>query len=222
MDIGRKHLPEGLLDLVRTRPDWLDGAPVAIVVPTTPRTVGLATRMRAVQGFALVGDGSLAPSRAPAQILRQLRDGVGRPDLVVFTDQIVGAADASILVRSTSGDRYFSPLELILCAEYGYALAVWTGAGDRRIAPGTQDITIVMSALASHLDSADALGAAWLARSMQEGRTPRGRRIFAQRKLRFFKAAVINAYRDAPDDPAAEKMMERIDALEATIGVAAP
>ena len=215
--------PEGVVERARTVIDPSEGSPFAVVLPTTAQTIQLAGRLQARHGFLVVGGRLPGHSLSPVQLLQEVRQGQDRrPPVLVFTDQIVGAADASILVRSVSGDRYFSPLEFILCAEYGYTLIVWTRTQDRLLPPGQGDVAAVMSALACHLDSAAVLDEPWLAESMQELRTPLGRRILAQRKLRFFKAAVFNAYRDAPEDPGAERMMRKVEALEATIEAAAP
>lgn len=223
MDNTISNPPEGVVERVRTMIDPREGAPFAVVLPTTAQTIQLARRLQARHGYLVVGGRLPGPSLSPAQLLQEVRQGQDRrPPVLVFTDQIVGAADASILVRSVSGDRYFSPLEFILGAKYGYTLIVWTRTQDRLVPPGHEDIAAVMSALACHLDSAAALDELWLAESVQELRTPLGRRILAQRKLRFFKAAVINAYRDAPEDLGAERMIRKVEVLETSVEASAP
>ncbi|HST44688.1 MAG TPA: hypothetical protein VLK29_05620 [Luteimonas sp.] len=188
--------------------------PVALLVPTTSDNLAEAARLRDAGSILLVADAAHPGATGPSDILLRLASAPGsRPDLVVFSDQILSAADANVLVHGDRIDAFVSPFEAVLNLKYGYCLGVWAPGGYRRIAPGTAT-PVVLAAVARHLLECDTLGDAWLVRHLQRLRSPARRRADARRKLRFFRSAISNVFRMSPDDPEARQMRDTVAALE--------
>lgn len=186
----------------------------AFVLPTTRAVVAAAERLASRDGLLRVGCMPETGACRAVQILQRLRNSPERPPIVVFTDQLLDQADASILVKTDAGDRYLSPVEAILSANYKYQLLVWTDAGFEVVRPGEADLPTLARLLLRHLDCAGALGSQWEVAHLQALRLPDVRQYNARRKIRFFRSAVINAFRDEPHAVEAIEMLSRVRALE--------
>lgn len=207
--------PEGFIDT----PEFhaLHATPVAFVIPTTAAARNATGFGTAAERVATVGDPHLGPMHSPTSLLDSLRRLPSRPALVVFTDQIVDQANTSILVKTEQGDRFISPLELILSSNYGYTIVFWTPAGFIRCPAGTLQMDTFARLIVEHLDGANALGSAWEAAGLQHFRSMEARRFNARRKLRFFRSSVINTFKHTPASGEAKRLIDRADALEQTI-----
>ncbi len=157
----------------------------------------------------------------PADMLTQLSDIPDqRLPIVVFSDQILNPADASILVRTDESDRFYSPFEAILNIKYGYRLAIWTMSGYVALEPHAPDLINVFEKLILHFKSCESCGSGWDVRQMQSMRLPNVRNYNALRKLRFFRSAVINAYRDDAQDASVHDLLNQVSALELQVKLA--
>lgn len=154
---------------------------------------------------------------SPSELIKHCATTDRRLPALIYSDQLMAPADASVLVRTQHGDAYFSALEFILSANYGYSLHIWTTDGDLTVRPGTTDIAQVLEPLAQHLRSCHQLGETWLMRARQHERTVKMRDHNARRKLRLFKSIVFNAFRDAPDSPRVPALLARIERIESSL-----
>jgi hypothetical protein len=194
---------------------------VAFILPSTKESIAAASHLRDKGKTYLVGGIRLPGLITPADMLKQLSD---IPDqrfpIVVFSDQILSPADASILVRTDEFDKFYSPFEAILNIKYGYRLAIWTMSGYAVVEPHAPDLIDVFEKLILHFKSCDSCGSSWDMKQMQSMRLPNVRNHNALRKLRFFRSAVINAYQDKPEDLAALDLLKQVSALELQVKLA--
>lgn len=189
---------------------------LAKILPTTRDWLAFA---RNVQGqlpgaTAVVGQSDEDGMLRPQGLLRALASG-SRPHLIViFADQLTTSNDATVLIRSDHGDYYVCPLEYILNTTYGYVLSYWGANGERLVGERSGDPIDVLAPLAAYLNECHALGQEWLARSVQLERSPEFRRDEALRKLRYFRSAIADAFRNDPINADAASFMSRALNLE--------
>jgi hypothetical protein len=189
--------------------------PTAFVLPTTQRVLQGVAAATAADRLWLAG-AEAAGATAPATILRRLRDGARPRGLVLFEDQLAGAAHATLFVRSAERDIHVSPFAFILADGYGYRLAIW-GRDRNRVLDGPQPIETVAGALVDHLDGCRHLGEDWSWRDAQSQRDPAFRRSAAMRKLRYLRSCVADVFSAQPDCAECGNLMARIASLEARI-----
>ncbi len=191
-----------------------DGGPVAFILPTTSAVLEVVNHYRQLGDVTIVAGTSVPGSLPAAALIRTLSTGGPRPRLVIFTDQVMSPADASILVKTNDANAFFSPLEFILNARYGYRLVIWGQEGGTVVESGRSDISEVLSPIADYLRACYTLGDDWLARGKQHLRNPESRRYSALRKLRYFRSAVVNAYRTDPSSIEVTQLLQRITHME--------
>ncbi len=188
-------------------------APVAFVLPTTVEVKRTLSRL----GIASVGNLQLGSHYSPTSILSSLKKQDERPMLVFFTDQVVDQANTSLMVRTSAGERYISPFEAILNSYYGYEIAFWTRRGFVDCQAGTGDLHRIAAMVVEHLDSAKELGSEWILSEYQVLRSQESRCFNAKRKLRMYRSAVINAFRDSPTSSEARRLIAKADELEKSV-----
>jgi hypothetical protein len=194
---------------------------VAFILPSTKESIAAASHMRDKEKAYLVGGMRLPGLMTPADMLTQLSDIPDqRLPIIVFSDQILSPADASILVRTDELDKFYSPFEAILNIKYGYRLAIWTMSGYAVVEPHAPDLIKVFEKLILYFKSCEGYGSSWDMRQMQSIRLPNVRNYNALRKLRFFRSAVINAYRDDPEDVAVLDLLNQVSVLELQVKLA--
>lgn len=189
-------------------------SPVAFIFPSTSAVLDVANRYRQLGEVTIVAGTSVPGSLPAAALIKNLSADAPRPRLVIFSDQIMSPADASILVKTNDASAFFSPLEFILNARYGYRLVIWGQDGGTVVESGRSDISEVLPPISSYLRACYTLGDDWLARGKQHLRNPESRRHIALRKLRFFRSAVVNAYRTEPASIEVTKLLQRITHME--------
>lgn len=151
---------------------------------------------------------------SPQGLLRALASGSTPSLIFIFADQLTTPHDAMVLVRCDQGDYYVCPLEFILHTNYGYILSYWGAAGERIVDARSKGPTELLAPMAEYLNECDALGEEWLARSYQRERSPEFRREVAMRKLRYFKSAIADVFRNDPLNADAASLMSRASSLE--------
>lgn len=190
------------------------GDPVAFILPTTSAVLEVVNRYRQLGELTIVAGTSVPGSLPAAALIKTLSADGPRPLLVIFTDQVMSPADASILVKTDDANAFFSPLEFILNVRYGYRLVIWGQDGGTVVESGRSDISEVLAPISGYLRACYTLGDDWLARGQQYQRNPESRRHSALRKLRFFRSAVVNAYRTEPASVEVTKLLQRITHME--------
>ncbi len=219
--------PESFIEHTRfsTLGSYSQGNSMAYVLPTT-REVAAVARKLLSEGRASVVCGRLSEfsgSTTIPALLDGLRAGV-RPTLVLLADQFVASDEATVLVKSSLGDFFLSPIEHILSQRYSYDLAHWTSAGFEITTAPCEDARRLYSQSMAYLRSCASLDGDWQLRGQHVRRSLNFRIQGAKRKIRLFRSSAIDAYRDNPDHPTlqehlllAERGEHRIqEALEST------
>ncbi|HET6395713.1 MAG TPA: hypothetical protein VFF91_02620 [Pseudoxanthomonas sp.] len=164
---------------------------VALVLPTTDPVFTRAMEMRGSgQLDAIVG--SVGPhSISPASLLERLDAGSGIRRVAIFSDQLVSALDAPILVAGRSGERYLSSIELALQGAYGFDIHI-QGRDGLAPRPAEADPVTLLRRLYAHLDDCMELGSQWLAGELQEQRLPESRARERRVRMRMLQSAVMH------------------------------
>ena len=206
-DFERAFLADTGIDMLRA-----GTSAIALVLPST-RAVMVRSRQLADAGRIRIAcnEGSLGLSAS--DVLRQAQSGQ-RPTLVILSDQLVSAHEATLLIRTAHGDIYVSPLEMILNQRYGYALAFWGTQGYSTIDAHSTDSSVILHRIIDHLHQCSSLGEQWLLRGEQSLRTPVIRTYNARRKIRMFRSALLAQYQPNSVDSELDALMEAVDTLE--------
>jgi hypothetical protein len=195
---------------------------MACVVPTTSAVLARVKKFEANAAIAVVSPRFGEGKSTLKSLLSRVGAAQAAPKtVVVFSDQILDPADATLFVRHDSGDGFFSPLEAILNIKYDYELDVWAGQSSTKIPAGAGTVESVLSSVVGHVRSCETLGDLWRMRELQGMRTPAFRIYQARRKLRFFKSAVVNAYAEKPTHPELARLLAHAEAIESAMTSAA-
>lgn len=190
---------------------------------STPPTAYLATSTRSnlrdigsvVRAHPdIVVVGSLVESAMkPVQLLGALRRGEGPRQIIVFCDQLFGPDIATIPCERDGGQTFFSGLEPLLHAKYGYGLkAQFADTLQTLTAPGSIEAAIDL--LRRYFQQASSLGAAWLAADQQAQRTLPGRVREARLRNGFLRSAIYHLYADQPLDAQGKAVLSQLDGIE--------
>ena len=196
--------PESFIEHTRfsTLGSYSQGNSMEYVLPTT-REVAAVARKLLSEGRASVVCGRLSEfsgSTTIPALLDGLRAGV-RPTLVLLADQFVASDEATVLVKSSLGDFFLSPIEQILSQRYSYDLAHWTNTGFEITEAPCEDERRLYSQSVAYLRSCASLDDGWQLRGQHPRRSLNFRIQGAKRKIRLFRSSAIDAYLDDPDHP---------------------
>ncbi|MBH1431503.1 hypothetical protein I5U42_09380 [Stenotrophomonas maltophilia] len=190
------------------------GAP-ALALPST-RAVLARSRQLADAGRIRVVCNDTSLGLSASSMLRLVQSGQ-RPALVILSDQLVFAHEATLLIRTSREDIYVSPLELILNQRHGYALSIWGMQGYSTIDAHSTDSSEILHGIIDHLHQCSSLGDQWLLREQQSLRRPAIRTYNARRKIRMFRSALLAQYQPDSIDAELDALMEAIDTLEGDV-----
>lgn len=132
--------------------------------------------------------GSLPGTSRPADVLALLKSGQ-RPDVVVYSDQLVSAVDAPIPVERADGLVFLPAIELLLVSQFGYRALVWSPEGLDE-ADSLDDLFVLLSRYLDNCASQDD----WLVRSLQLQRTAASRIGAAELEVRRIQDAALCAW----------------------------
>ncbi len=168
------------------------GTPSALLAPSTEVVFDWLARNVLGEGSTAVGHGALPGMETPAALLARLQqEPAALPRrVIIFTDQLVSARDATIEVRRDGKTLFLSPLEFILNNQYRYPLYAVNGGGLASLMDAAP-ITDVLKFTLEHLDAAEALGPGWLAREQQDPRTSESRRVQRRRYIRAMQSSIL-------------------------------
>lgn len=193
----------------------IDSSPVALVIPSTRLALDLANRLVKERELLVVTGGS-SSGISPSAILAQVGAGE-RPTLAIFCDQLVSAHEATILLRTDTGDFHVSPFELILNQRYGYHLVIWGADGYSTTDGYCSDRTHILHQIFNHLTECNTLGDQWLRRDDQALRMPAIRAYNARRKVRMFKSSLVSHYPADRFDAELDALLDRVDSMESSL-----
>jgi len=197
---------DGELDSARER--------VLFAVPSTEATLQCIPRWLAARPGTAVVAPAVAGQLTPAQWLARQRAAPGQDRfLIVFSDQLLSAADAPMLVEQGGRLSYLPGLEVVAQGGHGFAVAAWVGNGFEA-APRDGGPVAILGLLARHLAACAELGAPWLMREAQQQRCADAHVAEARRRLRVFHSAIMHARGDAPLGPEARAIVRRIVDLQ--------
>ena len=91
---------------------------------------------------------------------------------------------------------------------------MWTAEGPAVIPARAGTVESVLASIVAHIGSCEALGDLWSMRALQGMRTPAFRFYQAQRKLRFFRSSILNAYSEEPSHPELARLLIDAERLE--------
>lgn len=186
--------------------------PVAVVLPTTNSIMNAALACQVRGEVELVGESSNPGIITPSQILTRTTQGL-RPDCLIFTDQILSPANATVRLKTVIGDYFISPVEMILCLKYQYDLVIWIGREYSVLKAGQQTAEAICSSVNTHFSAAYQLGSQWLMRDSQNLRKSDVREHGARTRISLIRSLAMNAYRlDATSK--FDEAMQKIDQIE--------
>ncbi len=167
-------------------------APSVLLAPSTDQVFDWIGKNLLGEDCVAVGHAGLPRMQTPAALLTRLQqDPIALPRRVVlFTDQLVSARDATIEVRREGKTLFLSPLEFILNNQYRRSLYAVNGA-ELACLTEAAPIEAVLKFTLEHLDAANALGLDWLARELQEDRTSESRRALRRKYIRAMQSSIL-------------------------------
>jgi len=166
-----------------------------VVLPTVAVTVAVVGRLiesGVVHG--LIGcRWHPAEREAESELLSSIHFGRLPPgrQLVIFTDQLVDAVAAPVLLErggrqiSVSGHEHFMNVRL------NYPVHIWVDEGWVEFS-GPADLADLYGALLDHLDACERLGSGWLARDLQYERFPDGRRLVRRHRIQALRSSLMH------------------------------
>lgn len=165
--------------------------PVSMLLASTPVNVEQARDMsNKGQVDAVVADGT-GGAVSPRVLLDRLDNPQPPQRIVIFTDQLCCPVTAPVLVSRGHQRRYLSGLELVLNGIHGFKLLAQARSGYTETAPAA-NAEQVLAAIWAHLDACADLGDGWLAKELQNRRTPEWRGETARRQIRLFHSSILH------------------------------
>lgn len=194
------------------------------VLPTTRQTLADAKKLGDVFGCIVIGDPTvLSEAIRPAKYLSWLRDHDpiatdSMPFAIAFTDQLVSAYDASILVQQSNQLEFMPGLEVLVNCLYARPVHVWDG--DRATKLVAHHPLTVLREVAAYFTACATLGDAWLMRDRQLMRLPLQRVDQARRRLRLYQSTLFNVSPDAPLPLNVLQIVRRLEEMRTSLNPA--
>lgn len=193
------------------------GSPGRVVIlPTVAVTIAEVERLienRTVHGLIGCRRHRVAKTAEP-ELLSSIHSGALPPgrQLVIFTDQLVNAVDAPVLLERGGRQVFVSGHEHFLNVQLNYPLHIWVGECWVELA-GRADPAALFGALLDHLGACERLGPSWLARELQYERFPDGRRLVRRHRIQALRSSLLHS---AVRDPTqwARGIGEKLGTLE--------
>lgn len=213
-----------------TSPDWKLGRhtlafepktlseDVIHVLPSTLDTLALIPEWRSAEQAPIVVAPLVVGCTDASQFLSDLKLANRRNPIntIIFSDQLVSAVDAPLLVEHDGTRSYFPAVELIAHVEYGFELHVWTGSAFNALRPPTKEVD-VLRLLFRYFSACDELGQQWLMREGRRQSCPTQRATQARIRLRTFHSALMHAFQDSAFPPSCRRIAAKLIEAERTI-----
>jgi hypothetical protein len=151
----------------------------------------------------------------PAAFLSSLQNNERKATrCVVFTDQLVTASDAPLLIKHGDTKAYYPTLELIAHQMYGFTIHAWTGETRRTSLPPHSCHTEVLHILQAYFEACRSLGSRWLVRDIQHHKSTEHRIAEARRRARGFQSALMFAHRASALPSDCRDLIRTLTAIE--------
>jgi hypothetical protein len=147
-------------------------------------------------------------------LLSSIHSGVLPPGrrLAMFTDQLVNAVDAPMLLERGGRQVFVSGHEHFLNVRLNYPVHIWVGERWVELS-GLADPADLFGALLDHLSACERLGPNWLARELQYERFPDGRRLVRRHRIQALRSSLMHSVVRDPRQWASG-IGEKLDTLE--------
>ena len=161
-----------------------------VIVPSVPHFLAAAEADRAAGRVEIVAAATPHGVR-PATMMARIAAGE-RPELRVFSDQLVDPEDAPIPVVQHGQLCFFPALEALLVSRHHYTASLWTANGFIEL--GGASFESVLRSLARYMDDCRQLDDTWQARTLQCSRSAEVRTDVVNAEVRRFRSAALYAY----------------------------
>ena len=182
---------------------------VALLLPTIPTLLG-SKNYRAAD--LILGDVTKHRQVSVHDGIRVISQSPP-PLVIIHSDQFVDPSVANVLVLLDDYEAYISSIEYLLNSKYGYTLAVWLGDEWETIAPGAK-VQHVARLVVAHLRACSKLGDEWLVSSAQRYRMRHVREAIRERRLRFVRSSIADAYAEAPGSDVISALYADLSGIE--------
>lgn len=194
------------------------------VLPSTSRSLADTRRVLSTSPVLFIGDptvipGAITPAAYVARLHTPCSASSGAPFAIAFTDQLVSANDAPILITRNGQLTFMPVLEVLAQCQYKVNVHIWNGEEVARLT--AQCAGDVLREVAAYFDACSRLGSAWLMRDRQALRLPAVRIDQARRRLRLYQSAIFNSSADAPLSMSALQIARQISGLRSALHPAA-
>jgi len=166
----------------------------AFIIPTTRGGLQLWSELIGKGGLDLsIGRGALAGVLPPDQALSRIGSyaEVEGINVAVFSDQLVSAVDAPILVERDGVEIYLSSTEIILSKVYGFDLLFYKKEMMTRIS-SCAEVGIILTELWDYLSACEKCDDDWMVRSMQTQRHVQFRRTAARIRAQYIRSSLLH------------------------------
>lgn len=213
-----------------TSPDWkfwrhlstfepkASGEDVIHVLPSTPDTLALIREWGSAEQAPIVVAPLVPGCTEASRFISDLKLAHRRrpANTVIFSDQLVSAVDAPLLVEHEGKGSYCPAVELIAHLTYGFTLHVWTGRAFNTLRPPSKEVDVLLLLL-QYLSACDELGPQWLMREGRRQSCPTQRAAQARIRLRTFHSALMHAFQDSALPPSCRRIAAKLIEAERTI-----
>jgi len=187
-------------------------ARIMLVLPTTEEAVGWLHGWKDRRPDLVVVGQCPAYALTPDQMMQTIRSRPEVPSrVVVFTDQLTAAADASLPVRVPGAILYFSGIEALLQLVYHYQTLIWPHRLSCRLAQ-RNTLPDALGDLIRYLEACYGLGDDWTQRAAQGARRLQSRVGVARRQLRYLESVIFYSHQHECLSSGTLLMYERVRA----------
>ncbi|WP_141456319.1 hypothetical protein [Pseudoxanthomonas sp. z9] len=190
-----------------------------LLLPSTFKFLDVAWELGALGGWWFVGDKEVCKEFGldysmliePSEILSRMSGfgGSGKFRIGVFTDQLVEASHACLLMGSGEEASFYPALELALTVKYHFSVRYWSGHGFESVRHRSGKRQEIRDALDAYY-AACSKAEDWIMASVQERRSIKFRREQAKQMTRLYQSVLLLSRLDAGSNELLESVLEQL------------
>lgn len=190
-----------------------------LLLPSTLNFLDAAWELSALGGWWFVGDKAVCKELGldhsmltePSEIISRMPGvgGSGKYRIGVFTDQLVEASHACLLVGSSEEAFFYPALELTLAVKYRLSVRYWSGNGFESVRQKTGVRQQIKDALDAYY-AACSRSEDWTMASVQKRRSVKFRREQAKQMTRLYQSVLLLSRLSAGSDELLDSVLERL------------
>ena len=191
-------------------------------LPTTKATVDAAKILLESNPALIVVATSMQQEADASKAIAAFRNSMDDASQfgIIFSDQLLSAANAPIFVEQHGKYRYLSALEVIACSNYNFAIKAWTGNCFENAAASSPPHA-VLSMMMRYMHGCELLGNEWLMLESQRANFLEARLVDAYRRLRMLESAIMHAFVNSHLPERHQSLIKRIHNKQKTLARAA-